>query len=47
VLSREGRSSSNIRVNAEIIPQSRVRASAVEKRFVAVTAGPYSGLVGT
>ena len=46
VLSREGRSSPRIRVNTEIISQRQDRASAAERRFVAVIAGPYFGLVG-
>jgi len=45
--SRIGRSGPNVRVNSNVIPQSRVRASRVEGRDVLVTGGEYQGLSGT
>uniref|UniRef100_A0A7S4J7W1 KOW domain-containing protein n=1 Tax=Odontella aurita TaxID=265563 RepID=A0A7S4J7W1_9STRA len=45
---REGRSGNDhpVRVNPGVLPQSKVRGSVCEGREVAVTAGPYRGLVG-
>ena len=43
---REARSSLNARVNKDVQPQTKVRASAVEGRRVKITAGPYSGMTG-
>lgn len=45
--SRAGRSSKSIRVSKDVIPQSRVRTSAVEGSKVVVTGGEYRGRVGT
>lgn len=44
---RVGRSGNNIRVSKEIIPQCRVRTSAVEGSKVLVTGGEHKGLIGT
>ena len=41
-----GRSGSNVRINRNVIPQSRVWASKHEGRQVMVTAGEYRGLTG-
>jgi len=47
ITSRIGRSGPNIRINSNVIPQTRVRASRVEGRDVLVTGGEYRGLSGT
>ena len=41
-----GRSGSNVRINRNVIPQSRVWASKHEGRQVMVTRGEYRGLTG-
>lgn len=41
-----GRSGSDVRINRNVIPQSRVWASKHEGRQVMVTAGEYRGLTG-
>jgi hypothetical protein len=44
---RVGRTDTNVRVSNVIIPQTRVRASAVEGKRVLVTGGEFRGLSGT
>jgi len=44
--SRVGRSGPNLRINSNVVPQNRVRASKVEGRNVLVTGGEYRGLSG-
>merc|ERR1711957_492608 len=44
---RVGRSGSHVRINSNVVPQSRVRASRVEGRKVLVSGGEYRGLSGT
>jgi len=46
VSSQVGRSGHNIRVSNTVVPQTRVRGSAVEGRQVLVTGGEYRGLNG-
>ena len=43
---RQGRSAPNVRVSSTVIPQSRVRGSAVEGKNVLVIGGEYRGLSG-
>merc|ERR1712194_181238 len=47
ITTRIGRSGPNVRINSNVVPQSRVRASRVEGRNVVVTGGEYRGLSGT
>lgn len=47
ILYRAGRSGHNVRVSKDIVPQSRVRVSAVENKHVLVVGGEHRGLVGT
>lgn len=47
ITTRIGRSGPNVRINSNVVPQSRVRASKVEGRNVWVTGGEYRGLSGT
>lgn len=44
--SREARSSTNTRINNIVQPQTKVRASSVEGRWVKIIDGPYSGSSG-
>ena len=44
---RKGRSGHNVRVSRNVVPQSRVRVSAVEDKHVLVIGGEHKGLMGT
>eukprot|EP00804_Cyclotella_cryptica_P000783 CCRYP_001050-RA/>CCRYP_001050-RA protein AED:0.03 eAED:0.03 QI:167/1/1/1/0.66/0.5/4/169/866 len=46
ILHRIGRSGRNIRISKSVVPQCRVRASAVEGKHVLVIGGEYRGLSG-
>ena len=46
ITTRIGRSGPDVRINSDVVPQSRVRASKVEGRNVFVTGGEYRGLTG-
>lgn len=43
---RVGRSGPKVRINIDVVPQTRIRASRVEGRSVLITGGEYRGLTG-